>query len=484
MATTPQQEPTLEPTLEDLRNPGGATAGNTTELDRSEESSTTSLYSAAIGAMGKNFYLPIFNRFEAADRGGISWNWAASLTTLNWMAFRKLWSAALAYAGAGVGLALLIFGIGRLVFRFSEEVEMALLVAYLALMFVVPGLIANALLHADSRKRMARALAANTTLPEACDMLARQAPTRKRLIALAIANLLMIGAAVGAYLKFPAAGSLPRDTMGSLAGMDPLGTRAVTPAPLALPASAPASAPAPAVSAPASAPATPIAPAGAASAPVSAPASAASTAKPANATPMAAASAPKAAVSAPQAAASAAGSPAAANPAARAASAAGRVAVGVVQAEPVRKASAPARAVSAPQPAASSPQETGKVYRSEPTPAAAPAVAPVAAKPTAPVAGKPATPPAAAKPRAPASTAKADGKFLVNVGLFAQEANASNAMAKLKEASLPAYTEEIRSPTKGKLTRVRVGPFANQSEADAAAAKIRALGLDALVAHP
>ncbi|MBC7916620.1 MAG: SPOR domain-containing protein [Rhodoferax sp.] len=482
MATPPLREPTLDPT------PGTAGGGedNATELDRSEESSTHSLYRAAIGPIGTSFYLPVFNRFEAADRGGISWNWPASLNTLNWLAFRKLWSAALAYAGAGVGLALLVFGIGRLVFRFSEPVEMALLVAYLAVMFVVPGLFANALLHADCRKRMARALAANTTLPEACAMLARQAPSRNRLIALAVANLLLLGAVVGAYVNFPAAGSLPKDTMSNLATMDPLGTRVAAPTPAASTApaaSAPASAPAVVTSAPASAPAPIPAPAAIASAPVSAPASQASAAKPA----ATAASAAKAAASAPKPAAPAStpvakaiSAPASA-PVKAASAPIGRVAIGVVQVEPPRKVATPARPASATQPTASSPQEVGKVYRSEPA-AALTTVTP--ATPVTPATSLAAKPVAAAKPQAASSAPKVESKHLVNVGLFALEANANNAMAKLKEASLPAYAEEIRSPTKGKLTRVRVGPFASQADAEAAVLKIRALGLDALLARP
>lgn len=493
MATTPQQEPTLEPTLDDLRNPGS----NTTKLDRSEESSTSSLYGAAIGPIGKDFYLPIFSRFEAADRGGISWNWAASLTTLNWMAFRSLWGAALAYAGTGVGLALLIFGIGRLVFRFSEPIEMALLVAYLALMFVVPGLIANALLHADCRKRMARALAANTTLPEACTMLASQAPSRNRLIVLAVLNLLVAGAALGAYLNFPAAGSLPKDTMRSLATMDPLGTRGVTPTPAAPAASAAsaASAPSLAASAAPSINATASGPVTAASAPSSAPTAAPTmgTSAPAAASrPLPSASSVKTMPATPKSSVS---SPASATPRApeKTSSAAGRVAIGVVQPETPRKApatataSAPARAASAAEPASSSPQDVGKVYRSETVPASSPVslpAAPVAARPASAVAGKPMPAPAAAKPRATGSSAKVEGAYLVNVGLFAQEANATNAVSKLKEANLPVYTEEVRSPTKGKLTRVRVGPFANRADADTAAAKVKALGLDALVARP
>jgi DedD protein len=93
-------------------------------------------------------------------------------------------------------------------------------------------------------------------------------------------------------------------------------------------------------------------------------------------------------------------------------------------------------------------------------------------------AGKPSV--AAAKPKTASSTPKATGNFLINVGLFAQESNATNALAKLKEAGLNAYNEEIRG-AKGKLTRVRVGPFTAQADADSAATKIRALGLDALV---
>ena len=485
MATPPLREPALEPTLDALRNP----ESNATELDRSEESSTSALYKAAVGPIGTLFYLPVFNRFEAADRGGISWNWAASLNTLNWLAFRKLWSAALAYAGAGVGLALLIFGIGRLVFRFSEPVEMALLVAYLAVMFITPGVFANALLHADCRKRMSRALSANTTLPEACAMLSRQAPSRNRLIALAVANLALLGLVVGAYLNFPAAGSLPKDTMSSLATMDPLGTRVaptlpVAPAaPAASAASAPASAPAAAASAPASAPTPMPAPAAAASAT----ASHASAATPV----MAAASAPQAAASTPKPAAPAVNAPVAkassaptSAPAKAASAPAGRVAIGVVQVEPPRKVPTPTRPAPAAVPAASIPQEVGKVYRSQPAPAAVPAISPIFAKPLAAIAGKPATPPAAAKPQPASSAAKSESKHLVNVGLFAQEANANNALAKLKEAGLPAYPEEIRSPAKGKLTRVRVGPFTSDADAEAAAVKIRALGLDALLVRP
>ena len=74
-----------------------------TSLDRSESSSTMDLYRAAIGPVNTAYYEALFTRFEASDRAGPSWNWTAALLTFNWMAFRQLWGAALAYIGALVG---------------------------------------------------------------------------------------------------------------------------------------------------------------------------------------------------------------------------------------------------------------------------------------------------------------------------------------------------------------------------------------------
>jgi cell division septation protein DedD len=88
-----------------------------------------------------------------------------------------------------------------------------------------------------------------------------------------------------------------------------------------------------------------------------------------------------------------------------------------------------------------------------------------------------ATKPPAASPVPVAST---EEKFLINVGLFADPNNARNAYVKLQDAGLPAVSQEVKS-SKGPLTRVRVGPFETQTEADAAADKIRGLKLEAAV---
>lgn len=129
------------------------------------------------------------------------------------------------------------------------------------------------------------------------------------------------------------------------------------------------------------------------------------------------------------------------------------------------------------------------------------AAAPTAAAPSAKLApAKPATPkPASAKP-APARSAIAKEKtrttpitnpastaneeyFYLNVGLFADDNNARNAHVKLLDAGLPSTQQEIKTP-KGLLTRVRVGPFDTLTQADVAARKIRALGLEAVLVRP
>lgn len=76
--------------------------------------------------------------------------------------------------------------------------------------------------------------------------------------------------------------------------------------------------------------------------------------------------------------------------------------------------------------------------------------------------------------------ADATPRFIVNVGLFADENNTRNTYTKLNDAGLNVLSNEITTK-KGKLTRIRVGPFATQAEADRAAEKIRRLKLEAVV---
>ena len=181
-----------------------------------EEDVTTTLYRAAIGPVSNGYYLPIFSRFEAADRAGISWNTAASLLTLNWLVFRKLWVAALAYVGALVAVGLLVFGIGHLVFQFSDGLLMALAVGFGLIAFVLPGLFGNALFHGECRKAMAKALTGHSNVADARDALLSQASDRNRLIKLAAVNLGLLLISGFAYQQFSALRNLAVMPQGAL----------------------------------------------------------------------------------------------------------------------------------------------------------------------------------------------------------------------------------------------------------------------------
>ena len=387
-----------------------------TTADLSEESSTVALMRAALGPVNTKAYLSVFTQFDMLERSGVSWNWAAGLCTLNWMAYRQLWSAALVYAGAVVGALLLIFGIGRLVFQFSEGVELGLLLTFAMVAIAIPGLYGNALLYAATRKKMAAALASAPTVPEACALLTRRAPSRLRLLLLALVNVAVIGAAGAGYVEFPHMG---RSASSPVKAVEPTTEpKPAIPATPAIPPSTPIAAEASVL------PAAPTSPAAPTVAPAVAPAaSGESTAPTVQASP-----------AVPE------------KPAA-------------VSVDPV---AAPVAATT-PAPAA-------------PTPMAAPA----------PI---PAEPAKVAKPKAkqdkPAAPAKAtpESRYYVNVGLFADANNALNTYVKLTDAGLAATKQEFNT-SKGKRTRVRLGPFDTEGQAISAIEKVRALGLEAIIVRP
>ncbi len=87
----------------------------------------------------------------------------------------------------------------------------------------------------------------------------------------------------------------------------------------------------------------------------------------------------------------------------------------------------------------------------------------------------------ARSPSASAPPAAQVQSYVVNVGLFAQENNARNALAQLMDAELPASTQTVRT-SQGTRFRVRVGPFETEAEAERVVDKVRAMGLDAQLA--
>jgi DedD protein len=112
----------------------------------------------------------------------------------------------------------------------------------------------------------------------------------------------------------------------------------------------------------------------------------------------------------------------------------------------------------------------------EPRPASRVVIKPPAAAPAAPA--KQAAPAKVEKvekvePAAPAPAPKADPvaalarSYRLQMGVFTSASNAEELHAKLEQAGIPSYVE----------SRVHVGPFKTQKEADAARRKLKELGL-------
>lgn len=73
-----------------------------------------------------------------------------------------------------------------------------------------------------------------------------------------------------------------------------------------------------------------------------------------------------------------------------------------------------------------------------------------------------------------------EGRFIVQVGAFADADKAREARTKVERAGMKTYTQVVDTKD-GKRTRVRVGPFTSRADADKAAARIKALDLSASV---
>ena len=81
----------------------------------------------------------------------------------------------------------------------------------------------------------------------------------------------------------------------------------------------------------------------------------------------------------------------------------------------------------------------------------------------------------------PSAAAPAEGgRFVVQVGAFADAAAARETRLKVEKLGLKTYTQ-VASTAAGNRIRVRVGPFGSRDEADKALAKAKGAGLSAVV---
>jgi hypothetical protein len=119
------------------------------------------MYALAVGPRADR-YLKLFRRFEQGR--WLSWNWAAFFFTLGWLCYRKLFGAALVYFIVSAPLLVMYMllvsvsdactaalGTG------SSPLEYAML-AWLAAIYVVPGLFADRLYYRVLSRRLDRPL--------------------------------------------------------------------------------------------------------------------------------------------------------------------------------------------------------------------------------------------------------------------------------------------------------------------------------------
>ena len=142
------------------------------------EAPTRRLYRAALGPVGVERYLMVFDGFDAAGRRGLVWHPAAAFLTLGWLVFRRLWVEALVYT---LVVALCV-GLGvwarPIVEAWPPGVQWGLAAALALALVLAPGLAGYALVHRQVQRRLIRAVGAARSLDEACGALGRQASSR------------------------------------------------------------------------------------------------------------------------------------------------------------------------------------------------------------------------------------------------------------------------------------------------------------------
>lgn len=404
------------------------------------------LYASLIGEPSRDYYLRLFERFDALGKPLPTWNLAAGLFTLPWCGLRGLWQEGGLYAQAAGGTGLVWGLLLRPALGLPPAIAHGIDATLILLAIAIPGLGANALYWHHVRRHTLQAIGEAPNMAAAHERLARRAatPLRKRL-AVAAGAVLAAAAGSGIWALSGASYFMAAQTEVIPSEAIPAAAPAVAPTPAAAVPAVETPKPEPALTPdpthlPVIQPQEPVAQ---------------TEARPDPQAPLPAAGSTVSGTVEPMHGVAVAG-------------AASAVAAAAVAAPPVKAALVPAKA---PAPAPAS------VHASTPAPAKPSKVAAETkpAKPAEPVAKAPA-------PAKPASAALEPGNYYINIGVFSEAGNAGRAVERLEKAKLPTLSQTLHS-NKGEIVRVRSGPFAKQRSADQAAAKIRAMGMEATVFH-
>ena len=448
------------------------------------ERSTARLYRAVLGEASAGRYLPVFARFDDHGIAGPTWNSAAALFHLGWLVHHRLWVPLAGCAALAAAVWLAVTGLWQQAPAWPTGIKLGISLALVLGAMLLPGLWGTAWLHTRSRRHMIAAVERAATVDGACISLSAEARDRQRRNTWGLAGLLSAGVLAVLLWQTVPWSTFAGDTPAPLPATPPVPVVAVEPS-HAAPANVDAVAPQPEAGPPAD---TTRAKPEEAQAPASAPAPAPAVAEVRSAPTSPAG--PSAAQETPRSSTMAADQAAVSTPGAVSQSAA-----------PAGLAAAQLRAPSSLAVSGATAEPTPSVLQPKPLksrPPSAKALPPSASgKPVVPAVEAASSPVSvvqapgtvASGPNTPVSANATNGirprvkGFGVAVGMFAVADNAERVASQLSGAGLPVLTDPVES-ARGRLIRVRVGPFEQREQADAAAARVKALGLEARVYTP
>jgi Tfp pilus assembly protein PilE len=109
-------------------------------------------YKAVIGPKNQEYYLRQFSRFDNDGKVSATWHWPAFLVTFYWMLYRKMWINAVIYFFLPYFLLILLGIVGAVSGNASGMLVGAGYLLYVAAIFILMPMYANALYYKQCKK--------------------------------------------------------------------------------------------------------------------------------------------------------------------------------------------------------------------------------------------------------------------------------------------------------------------------------------------
>lgn len=161
-------------------------------------------FMAVIGPKKQDYYMRHFQRFDHNGKAGISWHWPALFVTFYWLLYRKMWLNALIYFLAPYMILMLIGIIGALSGNAAGEVMGIGYLLFMAGVFILPPLYANALYYRHCKNKIAEAKASPGGLQRKLGELTAKGGTSSVVIIIIIALIFISIIGILAAIAIPA----------------------------------------------------------------------------------------------------------------------------------------------------------------------------------------------------------------------------------------------------------------------------------------